>query len=98
MKTIEINGRTLEYEVFSDCNEYDGLTYETAFYEGTKIERRKKYLLFGPVITKIVPNEIFRLFLNIEDPGYTKDDIRRKIERKLELLERPAQIERGEIV
>ncbi len=97
MNSIKINGRTLEYEVFYDVSEY-GETYETAFYEGTKTERRKKYLLFGPTIEKTVPNEIFKLYLNIEDPGYTKDDIRRKIERALELLERPSEIERGEIV
>lgn len=97
MKTIEINGRKIQYEVLYDVSEY-GDTYETVFYEGTQIVSKKKYLLFGETITKEVPREIFRLYFNIEDEGRTKSETRTIIERRLELLDRKAQIERGEIV
>lgn len=97
MKTIEINGRKIQYEVLYDVSEY-GDTYETVFYEGTQIVSKKKYLLFGETITKEVPREIFRLYFNIEDEGRTKSETRAIIERRLELLDRKAQIERGEIV
>ena len=97
MKTIEINGRKIQYEVLYDVSEY-GDTYETVFYEGTQIVSKKKYLLFGETITKEVPYEIFRLYFNIEDEGRTKSETRAIIERRLELLDRKVQIERGEIV
>ena len=97
MKIIDVNGRTIGYEVFYDVSEY-GETYETAFYEGTKIVSRKKYLLFGEPVSKEVPREIFRLHFSIEDEGRTKAEIRAVIERRLELLDRREQIARGEII
>ena len=50
-KSLDVNGRKIEYEVFYDVSEY-GETYETAFYEGTKIVSRKKYFLFGEPVSK----------------------------------------------
>jgi hypothetical protein len=97
MKSIDVNGRKIEYEVLYDCSEY-GETYETIFYEGTEVKTRKKFLLFGEKIEKLVPKEIFRLYLDIEDEGMTRSEARRKIERRLELLDRKEQIERGELI
>lgn len=97
MKTLDINGRKINYEVLYDVSEY-GETYETVFYEGTKITTRKKYYLFGEKISKEVPREIFRLYFNIEDERKTKRDIRSRIERELELLGRKEQIEKGELI
>lgn len=41
MKTIDVNGRKLEYEIFYDVCEY-GEAYQTVFYEGTISKNRKK--------------------------------------------------------
>ena len=98
MKTINYYGREFQYEIFSDCNEYDGLTYETEFYEGTEMVTKRKYWLFGPEITVEQPKLIFKLYLDIEDETYTKQDIRDKIRRKVELLNRKLEIEKGEII
>jgi hypothetical protein len=98
MKTINYHGREFQYEIFSDCNEYDGLTYETEFYEGTEMVTKRKYWLFGPKITVEQPKLIFKLYIDIEDETYTKQDIRDKIRRKVELLNRKLEIEKGEII
>ena len=96
-KSLDVNGRKIEYEVFYDVSEY-GETYETAFYEGTQIVSRKKYFLFGEPVSKETPREIFRLYFNVEDEGRTKSEIRTIIERRLELLDRKDQIRRGELI
>lgn len=97
MKTIDVNGRKLEYEIFYDVCEY-GETYQTVFYEGTISKNRKKWFLFGPEIIISKPKELFKLYFNIEDPNLTKSDIRFTLERKIELLNREKEIEEGEII
>jgi len=98
LKKLEINGVKLDYEIFSDVNEVNGTFYWTEFYIGTRLVTKRKYLIFGEKKTKEVPFKVFVLDLDIEDPSYTKSDIRKKITRKLELLGRQAEIDRGEIV
>lgn len=97
MKTIDVNGRKLEYEIFYDVCEY-GEAYQTVFYEGTISKNRKKWFLFGPEISISKPKELFKLYFNIEDPNLTKSDIRFTLERKIELLNREKEIEEGEII
>jgi len=97
LSEIEIDGRKIKYEIFYDVSEY-GEIYETIFYEGTEIKKYKKYFLFGPIITKEIPKQIFKLYYNIEDESMTKSDIKSAICRKLELLGRKSEIERGEII
>ena len=41
---------------------------------------------------------MFKVYKNIEDPSYTKSDIKKIIEKQVELLERSEEIERGEII
>jgi hypothetical protein len=98
MKELEIRGRKYQYEIFSDCNEYDGLTYETEFYQGTKIVSKRKYLLFGKRIVKEIPKFAFKVFFNIEDPSFTKSFVRAAVEKQAELLYRQEEIDRGEII
>jgi len=97
MKTLDVNGRTLQYEVCFYNSEF-GCDEYTEFFEGTKSRTFRKYLLFGPKITKLVPNKVFELSINIEDPCFTKQEIRSRIEKQIELLERTEQIQRGEII
>lgn len=97
MKKLSINGKDLEYEVFHHISEF-GDYYETVFYEGTTIKTYKKYWLFGETITKIVPKEVFVLYVDIESRDYTKDKIRGMIEKKLALLNREEEIKNGKII
>lgn len=101
METIKIifNNieRILQYDVqYVDCH-YDGF-YRTKFFEGTEMITKRKFWLFGPEITKEQPKMIFSLNLDIRDINYTKKEIKNKIQRELELLERGDEIERGEII
>jgi hypothetical protein len=98
MKELEIHGRKYQYEIFSDCNEYYGMTYETVFYQGTEIVSKRKYLLFGERITEEVPKFAFKVFFNIEDPSFTKSYVRANVERQAELFYRQEEIDRGEII
>ena len=98
LKPITINNRTLLYKVWGDADEFNGVYYWTSFYEGTITKRYKKYIFFGKTITETVPKRVFDININIEDPIYTKSDIRTRIERKLELLNRQYEISNGEII
>jgi len=97
MKEINVNGRVFHYEV----NVYTGefcYYHETEFYEGVETYTRKKYFLFGETITITKPKWVFTIHCDIESEYYTKSEIRNKILKQVELLERKKQIERGEII
>lgn len=97
MKKIVIDGQEFEYQVYVDCDQ-DG-TYEwTEFYQGTETKTYKRFIFFGKVITEIVTKLIFEVPINIEDFCYTKDDIRNRLLRKVELLKREEEIKKGEII
>ena len=97
MKEIFINGRQFQYEVVAYTGEF-GYYHETEFYEGVETITRRKFLLFGNKITITKPKWVFTIHCDIESEYYTKSEIRDKIEKQVELLERKKQIERGEII
>lgn len=98
MKKIKINGQEFEYMLFSDVDGDSLSYYWTEFYQGTEIKTRKKYLFFGEKIFEVVPKKVFELRMDIEDHRFTKAQVREKIERQIELMNRKEEIERGEIV
>jgi hypothetical protein len=98
MKKITILGKEFEYKIFSDCNEHDGVYHWTEFYQGTEEETYRKYLLFGEKKTRIIPKFMFKVYDSIEDNSYTKAQMKEKLERKVELIFRQEEIERGEII
>jgi hypothetical protein len=97
MKTLTINNRTFQYEIFEDSTEW-GTYHYTEFYDGTITVSRKKYWLFGEKITKTIANHVFTIWCDIEDKNYTKKQVRGWIERQVELLDREEEIKRGEII
>lgn len=97
LKTLEVNGVTLQYGVHHDCSEY-GETSLTRFYHGTITRTYKKYWLFGEVITNIEPKYVFTIWGDIESKSYTKKQLRKLIEHQLELMYREEEIDRGEII
>lgn len=78
MKTININGKEFQYKIVESID-YDWHIIATEFYDGVKEIKHKKYWLFGPIITKTVPNYVYRLPYNIEDPSYSKESIDRSM-------------------
>ena len=97
MKTITVNDREFQYEICYHASEYGECEW-TNFYEGSEFRSYKKYLFFGPNVVKSIPNKVFHLNLSIEDESYTKSEIRRMLENKIELLNRREEIEKGEII
>lgn len=86
---IEIDGRKLEYYVdqFND----------TMIYEEREVTR-KKWFLFGETIKVKKDVLLFRFNWNITNPRYTKKEVRKEIEKKLKILKREEEINRGEII
>jgi|688.fasta_scaffold755203_3 hypothetical protein len=97
METITISGREFQYEIFWYDGEY-GDYAETVFYQGTKTETKHKYLLFGPMITVEAPIQVFKFSGSIKSIDYTKKQLREKLEKKVELIDRQAEIDRGELI
>jgi hypothetical protein len=97
MKELVFRGVTLQYTVDPVDAEY-GYGFVTDFYLGEEEVTRRKYILFGEKITTLQPKFAFRLWMDIEDPVWTKKGIRNAIANKMELMNRRAEIERGEII
>lgn len=97
MKKITISGREFQYQNFWYESEF-GDYAKTTFYQGTKTETYRKYWLFGPMITVEVPIEVFVFDDDIESNRFTKEELRQKLEKKVKLLDRQAEIDRGELI
>lgn len=98
MKKIEINGRVLEYETITNTYEY-GEYYETRFYEGYHVVRRKKWFgLFGPVIETKEPNFLFSILEDSRNPNRSKQWWRVEIDKQLSRIERLEEINRDELI
>lgn len=97
METITIDDKEFQYQIFwydSDLGAYA----ETVFYQGTKTETYRKYLFFGAKIMVEVPIEVFKFQGNIKSNYYTKQELKQKLEKKVNLLGRQAEIDRGELI
>ena len=97
MKTLEINGVTLQYEMCYHTSEYGDNTW-AKFYIGTTTRTYKKCWLFGKKITVIEPKYVFTIWRDIQSKDYTKKQVRGWIEHELELLGREEEIKKGEII
>lgn len=97
LKTLEINGISLQYLMFESRGEYGGSTF-ARFYMGTTTRTYRKYWLFGEKITVFEPKYMFTIWRDIESKQYTKKQVRGWIEHELELLGREAEIRKGEII
>ena len=97
LKTLEINGISLQYLMFESTSEYGSNTF-ARFYMGNTTRTYRKYWLFGEKITVIEPKYVFTIWRDIESKDYTKKQVRGWIEHELELLDREAEIRKGEII
>lgn len=89
MKKIVYNGITYSYQIYDD---------ETYIFLGTEPKNYRKWCLFGQKLTKEVPKFIFKIIQNIENPCYTKSNIRKFFEDKIKIEDRKKEIKIGEIV
>jgi len=87
MKSITIEEQTFEYKILYYQSSH-GSGYWTEFYQGTEVKSRKKYIFWGEIINKTVPKLMFKIWNNIEDSRYTKDDIRKMLLREVSLINR----------
>lgn len=94
MKKITINGRTFEYEVTQDQYCY----WHTNFYDSTIEVTKRKFIFFGPRYTVFEPKFVFKVYGNIEDVRYTKEDVKKLINTSLALYDRKLEIEKGQII
>lgn len=97
MKQIIINGETWYYQTILHSSEW-GDSYSTRFWKETKPVSFRKYLFFGPWITKEKPVVLFTIWANSDDPMYTKDWWKKKIDHEIELLGRQAELDKGELI
>lgn len=87
MRTININGHEYQYTVNHDLD-YDRHLIYTIFYDGTKEIKYKKYFFFGPVMTKVVPNFVFKLPYDINGAFIKPDVLSRALHSQVEWLNR----------
>jgi len=98
MKKITILGEEFEYKREDDSLPFDSYTI-TRFYQGEEEIVYRKYIFFGKKIVEKVPKEMFQVDFWIEEAnGYTKEELRAILERKVKLLHRIRELEIGELI
>lgn len=100
MKNIKIDGRTFEYTIHEySCGDYGAFTgYETLFYCGFNEVIERKYMFFGEKHIVKVPKFAFKINYNIEDPKYSKEQIKEYIQKELIIFDRQTEINNGIII
>lgn len=96
MKSITINGRSFQYEVFQSTSEWGESTW-TEFYEGVKTVKYRKWGLFGTQLEKTVPVHVFTIHEDANNPRKSKKWWWKRINEEIELLNRKEEIEKGEL-
>lgn len=94
MKAISINGRRFLYKTKEWASGELTIFYHPEPFKTLKF----KYLFFGPKVEKNIYKEAFCIYFNIENPIYTKQEVRDMIEQKIIVLDRKKEIEKGEII
>ena len=96
-KEIIVDGQTFLYR---NINYDDGTYYSewTDFYQGEEQQKVFQLCFWRPSKFKNVPKLVFTVKEDIESISLTADDVLRMIRRKIALMDRQAQIERGEIL
>lgn len=74
---------------------------QTSFYNEPSVEKTAKtFGFFGPKFTYYENDSvsIFNIGINIEDPRFTKEEIKEAIDKQLNILKRKEEIKNGEII
>jgi hypothetical protein len=98
MKKITILGEEFEYERKVSISFYgDAVGFYTQFYQGTEEVTVTTWVFWKDSLT--VPKKVFIVDFWIEEADhYTKEELRALLERKVKLLHRKRELERGELI
>jgi hypothetical protein len=97
MKPITIRNQQYYYKIVQGSSQYSFWVH-TYIYKEIKEVQVKKNWFSNKTISKNITNPVAIIDYNIENPKYSKEKIRKSVERFLELEERKLEIERGEII
>jgi hypothetical protein len=104
MNKLEVYGLDIYYTLGHVCHEYDGDLYWTDFYtkEGVKNVKKWSWKKFRMVSTgEVVPNFIERFTLPFwitKSSHLTKKELRTILEKKVSIINREKELERGEFI
>jgi hypothetical protein len=96
-KQVELMGHTFKYYTNFDCSEHSEHV-ETCFYKETRIEKKRKWLLFGELIETEVPIVLFKIYADANSVFIPKSWWRNEIEKKIQLIKRKEEIENNELI
>ena len=98
---IIIKSEEFSYVRNSGVADYDTY-YTTHFFKEFATYTRKKWYLFGEIISYKVPISLFEVQIDIEDPSITKDKLKKYVyeqyDKYFEYSERKKEIESGKII
>lgn len=99
--SIKIGKREFEYTILTTTHD-DGEYSETKFYEQAEVDEKKwnwrKFRMIKTGNRIIIMQHAFSLYRDIHCNRTTKGEIRKLIEREVELLNRRDEITRGEVI
>ena len=100
-KKLKIKGEEFYYDINMTIYDYDAY-YETFFFKDIKHIKRKKYLIFGDYIIKKKPIKLFFVEFDVNNPKYTKEFTKKRIELAYDeytgFIEREKEIQNGDII
>lgn len=101
MRQLKIKGESFLFDVIFDFDLYAEY-YETIFYKEMKEVKYKKWLFFGPVLTREEPIVLFSVYINITDKSYTKSEVKAIVEKEYDkyigLLDREDEVRNGDYI
>jgi hypothetical protein len=99
LKELKFHGKTYYYKVEYDFNESGEKEWTNFYYTNDVSTFRNKYRIFGGPVVMVPANDvIYQIDINIESCKYTKEEVRKKVQRMVDILGRCEQIKNGEII
>ncbi len=95
MKKITFNDIEYFYESYNIYGDEYTLFYSVTDYKKTVY---KKYLFFGEFIYKYKHKELFKVWIDIENPNYSKEYVKLQIEKQISIYNRQQEINNGIII
>lgn len=86
------------YEAKYDVSDYGESDWTDFYSTNTTKYKRKKYLFFGPFVEKVKYRKLFQIPFSIESASYTKNEVRKSLNRAIDIMNRKSELQRGEIV
>lgn len=99
MKSIKINNTEIFYQIVGFEGEYGLFSYKTYFYKNVLMVPEWTFFKWKSKNMVEKPGErIFIVDVNIENPKYTSEEIRKKIDKCIAIYSRKLDIQNGQII